>query len=132
MMRHTLAVGAVLALLAANARAEAPKPIRLTLTPAGPPTPALRYQLLPDARLKTSGDAAKVYQEVIDQLAKTSLTPKAGLLDGWTAVPLDLLPKEKVRKELAEFDQVCELLDKAVRCDHCEWGVRERLRDKGI
>src|SRR5690242_17277477 len=112
MARYIFAVGAVLALLAADVRAEPPRPIRLMLTPAAPPTPALRYRLFPDARAKTSGNAAEVYNEVVELLAKTSLTPKAGLLDGWAEVSVELLPKDKVRKELADFDKVIELLDK--------------------
>ena len=47
----------VLAAFVSSASAQAPKPIRLWLTPAKPPTPALRYQLLPDARITTSGSS---------------------------------------------------------------------------
>jgi hypothetical protein len=47
-------------------------------------------------------------------------------------MPLDKLPREEVRKELKQYDDVFELLDKAARCDHCEWGLLDRLREKGI
>jgi hypothetical protein len=132
MTRFLCALGAVLTLGAAAARAAAPPPVKLWLTPAKLPTPALKYQLLPDARVATSGNAANVYREVIEQLAKTSVTPKAELFSGWTELPLNVLPKENVRKELAAFDKVYDLLDKAARCEHCDWGLRERLREKGI
>ena len=51
-------IGAAFALLATSAKADGPPPIKLTLSPAKLPTPALRYQLLPDARTTNSGDAA--------------------------------------------------------------------------
>jgi len=131
--RFLFALGAALALCASAARAAGPPPIKLWLTPAKPPTPALKYQLLPDARVATSGNAADVYREVIEQLAtKTSLTPKLELFSGWAELPLKSLPKEDVRKELAPFDKVYELLDKGARCEHCDWGIRDRLREKGI
>src|SRR5262249_44741021 len=132
MTRYLCALGAALALAASAARGQAPPPVKLWLTPAKPPTPALKYQLLPDARVTTSGNAADVYKEVIELLAKTSVTPKAELFRGWTDLPPSLLPKEKAREELAAFDKVFELLDKASRCDHCDWGIRDRLREKGI
>jgi hypothetical protein len=130
--RFLFALGAALALCASAAPAAGPPPIKLWLTPAKPPTPALKYQLLPDARVATSGNAADVYREVIEQLNKTSLTPKLELFSGWAELPLNALPKEDVRKELAPFDKVCELLDKGARCEHCDWGIRDRLREKGI
>src|SRR5690242_7646973 len=118
MKRYGFAASAVLVLLVSSASAQAPPPIKLLLTPARPPTPALRYQLLPDARVRTSGDAAAVYKEVIELLAKTPVTPKASLFNGWTEEPVDRFPTKEARKELAEFDKVFELLDKAARCDH--------------
>jgi hypothetical protein len=132
MNRCWLALGALVALGVPPASAAGPPPIKLLLTPVKPPTPALKYQLLPDARVMASGDAASVYQEVIELLNKTSVTPKAELFDGWAELSDGVLPKEKVRKELAPFDKVYELLDKAARREHCDWGVRQRLRDKGI
>jgi hypothetical protein len=121
-----------LALGASAARAADPKPIKLWLSPAKAPTPALRYQLLPDARVQTSGNAADVYKQVIEQVAKTPVAPKAELFLGWTELPLSSLPKEKVREELAPYEKVYELLDKGARCEYCDFGIRDRLREKGI
>jgi hypothetical protein len=131
MLRTGFACVAV-ALFVSSAPAQTPKPIRLWLSPAKPPTPALRYQLLPDARVATSGNAADVYHQVIDLLAKKPLGSDAMTLYEWHELPLNRLPKDDVRKTLAFFDEVYDLLAKAARCDHCDWGVRERLREKGI
>ncbi len=69
MLRNSLAC-VLVAVCVSSAAAQAPKPIRLWLTPAKPPTPALRYQLLPDARITTSGNAADTYHQAVDWLAK--------------------------------------------------------------
>jgi hypothetical protein len=115
-----------------GALAQAPKPIRLLLSPAEPPTPALRYQLLPDARLAVTGDAAAYYRQVIELLPRKPLAQEGALLSEWSDEPLSQFPTEEVQKALASYDEVFALLDKGARCDHCEWGVRERLRRDGI
>jgi hypothetical protein len=66
MLRNSLICGVIVAALVSSASAQEPKPIRLWLTPAKPPTPALRYQLLPDARVSKSGNAADIYGKVIE------------------------------------------------------------------
>jgi hypothetical protein len=130
-MIRSLTACCLLLLCAPAVPAEAPPPIRLLLTPARPPTPALRYRLLPDARLALTGDAAVVYQQIIERLA-TKPVAERELLSEWLALPLPRLPTKDVRQELAAYDDVYELLDRAARCDHCDWGVRERLRRKGM
>ena len=131
MRRCCVALSTVLVLCVSSASAEEPAPIKLMLTPAKPPTPALRYQLLPDSRILVSGDAAPIYKQVIPILEKLDNQKKLQI-HAWADMPLDQLPKEEVRKQLAEFDEVFKLLDKAARCDHCEWGLLDRLRAKGI
>jgi hypothetical protein len=37
-----------------------------------------------------------------------------------------------MRKALAEYAEAFELLDKAARCERCDWGLSEQLREKGI
>jgi hypothetical protein len=132
MTRYSFSLSIVLVLSVSVARADEPKPIRLLLTPAKPPTPALRYQLLPDARVATSGNAADIYHQAIELLQKKLPIQESALGVSLREIPLQRLPKEQLRKELAEYDDVYELLDKAARCDHCDWGFRERLREKGI
>src|SRR4051812_27854548 len=127
MMRCALAVGAALALITFDARADDPPPIKLTLTPAKPPTPALRYQLLPDARITIAGDAAPLYRQVIELLDKKDFKQNWSRLFDWAELPPDKLRIAEVRKVLAEYDDAFPLLDKAARCDRCDWGVLERL-----
>jgi hypothetical protein len=131
MPRNCVACFLVVALVP-SALAQAPKPIRLWLTPAKPPTPALRYQLLPDARVATSGNAADIYHKAVDWLAKNPLGSAAEGLSDLATTPLNQFPKDNVRKELAAYQEVFQLLDKASCCDYCEWGIAERLRKDGI
>ncbi len=130
MLRLSLSCVVVVAFVS-SASAQ-PQPIQLWLTPARPPTPALRYQLFPDARLTSSGDAAPLYKQVGELLDKKGFNKQTELFESWSKEPLDRLPKEEMRKELAEFDEVFDLLDKAARCDRCDWGLLDRLRAKGI
>src|SRR5262245_48672164 len=53
----------VLLLTAVPATAQPPpvETIRLTLRPAGAPVPSLKYQLLPELRDRTAGNAAVLY-----------------------------------------------------------------------
>ncbi len=131
-MIRTLVSCSLVLLAGTAASAQAPQPIPLLLSPAKPPTPPLRYQLLPDGRLLTPDNAATVYQQVIDQLAQTPVGPNGILLSEWRELPPQQLPRDAVRKELAVYDKVYALLDKAARCERCDWGLRERLRQKGI
>jgi hypothetical protein len=133
MNRCCFALSAILALGASEVKADGPPPIKLTLTPTKLPTPALRYQLLPDARLTIAGDAAPIYRQAIVLLEKSWSNEKSWqLLNSWDELPLDKLPKDEMRKVLAEFDNIYELLDKAARCDHCDWGLLRHLREKGV
>ena len=122
----------VVAVIVSSIRAQAPDPIKLTLTPAKPPTPALRYQLLPDARITISDDAAPLYKQVGELLDKKEFDKKVELFDNWSSLPVDQLPRDDVRKALADYAEAYVLLDKAARCERCDWGLPQILREKGI
>ena len=131
MLRNSLTC-LMFAVCVSSASAQAPKPIKLWLTPAKPPTPALRYQLLPDSRMATTGNAADVYHQLIELLKKKPRLEESTLMGSLLELPLNQLPINEVRKELAAYQDAYELLDKAARCDYCEFGVRDRLRKSGI
>src|SRR5437773_11741438 len=95
----------------AVASAQPPKPIRLYLSPAKTPSPPLRYQLLPDARLLTPGDAAPIYKQIVELLASKPRIQEDTLKESVRELPLHELPKDGIRKELAPYSDVFELLD---------------------
>jgi hypothetical protein len=115
-----------------SASAQEPKPIRLWLSPAKPPTPALRYQLLPDARIAISGDAAPLYRQAIDVLNGKLSREQEEQLFSWTMLSPDRFPKDEVSKFLAAYEEFFALLDQAALHDYCDWGVRELVLEKGV
>jgi hypothetical protein len=128
----TMSVGFFLSV--STARAEEPKPIKLLLTPAKPPTPALRYQLLPDARIIVSGDAAPLYRQAAELVVKKRPYYRAvqEWLDAWDRLPVNKLPIDAMRKVLAEYDDVYALLDQAARCDRCDWHWLAQAREQNM
>src|SRR5262249_55553557 len=62
LMNRRLAALVVLLAIAAPATAQPPpEPVRLTLRPAAAPSPALKYELLPELKDQSPGNAALVY-----------------------------------------------------------------------
>src|SRR5277367_2813470 len=112
MLRHRLVCVVIVAAFVSSASAQEPKPIRLWLTPAKPPTPALRYQLLPDARLTTSGDAASFYRQALALAEKKGLGAAVQEFNDFPTLPLNEIPKEELQKRLAQYADIYELLDK--------------------
>lgn len=123
----TAAVGLVLGLAWGPARAEetgaqqAPV-VKLTLHPAPEPRPALKYRLLPEAIDLKPGNAAVMYNKVFLQWSQRRHdTETWQRIVDWSAVPLDGLPRDAVRKTLSSFESEFDALGLAARRDHCDW-----------
>jgi hypothetical protein len=121
-------------LLAAPARAgddNSVKVIRLTLHPRGASVPALQYRLLPDFRDLTPGDAFPLYEKFSDAL---DTFPAEDLLqvDDWLKLRPEDLPRERVRAVLARAKEPLALIDKAARCERCNWDIADRIRKDAI
>ena len=131
--RHSAGAVVLVLALVGPALAGAPEPIRMALHPAAAPTPALRYHLLPQLYEMTPGNAAERYKQAIEAAQKVR---KAGSPEGEIKTWLELLPAElpraKARKLLGRYQEVFRLADRAARCETCDWGFAERLRQKGI
>jgi hypothetical protein len=120
-----------------TATTSANPPIRLTIAPTNPPTPALKFALLPELRDQVPGDAAPVYKQAIEVYEKLKLLPgdRVALFeleDRWQNMPVAELPCEQVRRHLERYRDLYQLLDKAARSETCDFGLPERLRQKGI
>jgi len=143
--------GLVLAILSAAQAADAPaktnkpakavepaKPaievIHVTIHPASVPRPALKYHLLPTFLESTPGDAVPCYfkalmlhveiSSAIENKALHNKRSSSELAEAWNwlATPLDKLPRDRVRKLVDAFGgDVRELLELAVRREHCNW-----------
>jgi hypothetical protein len=116
----------------ARAQDEGPKPVRVALRPAPSPSPALRYRLLPDLREQKPADAAAgPYKRAVPLLQRLP-GDVSEQLDQWQEVPLNELPRDEVRRTLAEYREALELVEQGARCERCDWGVAERIRRQGI
>lgn len=133
-MRYGLTCLAVL-LAAAATPGQAPperEPIKLTLSPAAAPSPALKYVLLPELSDQTPGNAALEYYRAfspewwghIRQQKTQETITKA----------LETALKDLPRKDLAWLptNHMLRQVDRAARREHVDWGMAERLRREGF
>ncbi len=133
-MPRFLAVLGCLVLAVGNVPAQAKKeqgPTELVLTPAKPPVPSLRFTLLPELREQSPGNGATHFQKAGELLAKMPGTLNLHISQ-WQQLPLADLPRDEVRKVLAEYKEPLELLHKGARSEFCDFQVAQGLREKGI
>jgi hypothetical protein len=134
MLHRYLCCVVLTGLCVSSLSAQGPQPIRLLLSPAKPPTPALRYQLLPDARITISGDAAPFYRKALELAVKKQPYSRAQyqLFDQWYGMPLNKLPIADMRNALAEYDDLFAVLDEAARHEHCDWHWLDKVREQQV
>jgi hypothetical protein len=105
--------------------AQAP-PVKLTVSPAAEPKPALRYELLTPGREKVSGNAAHHYLKAM--LARPAPDRgKAGEDDKkvlvWEEAAIDKLPADEVKEYLTRYAAAFRELEYGARCKACEWAT---------
>ena len=98
--------------------------VPILLDPAAPPSPALRYRLLPDFAQQTSGNAAPVYVVAFAILPRDAAA--ADRLGALLSVPLDQLRAKDVAPLLKDYEGAFEQLRLAEQRDHCRWGLPYR------
>jgi hypothetical protein len=125
----------ILLTVVAAAPAQVPsetEPIKLTLSPAVAPSPALKYVLLPELKDQTPGNAAlEYYRAFSPEWWGHIRQPKT-----WESItnalqmPLTDLP----RKEIGwlEGNHMLRQVDNAARREYIDWGMAERLRREGF
>lgn len=105
--------------------------IKLTLSPAPEPKPALRYQLLPELRDRTSGNAVLHYYRAFSPewqtMERHETVRKA--LDAWSE-DTQKMPAADLRF-LVNFAALKEL-DLGARRTYAEWNMLDRLRKDGL
>ena len=105
MRNHTVAV-LVAAVLSTPALGQAKpgEPIRLALHPAAPPTPSLKYQLLPDRSEQLPGNAAAGYYRALAMFVENlNLLQeiKKDYWHEWLALPLKEMPLAEAKEKVA-------------------------------
>jgi hypothetical protein len=136
MSKCPLAAGCLVLLAAAlPAPAQEVRPVRVALRPAPAPSPALRYRLLPALSEKTPGNAVEHYRQAV--AAMEAARKAAGGEDApgkripaWLELAPSELPRDAVRKFLADYREVFPHLDRAARSDHCDWGLTDLARQQ--
>jgi hypothetical protein len=122
--------------LAAPASAQDIEPTRITLHPAAPGVPALRYHLLPQLYEARPGNAAERYKQAIAEMKKDRPAGAGGAdlgdVQDWLELPPEQLPRDKARQLIERYAEVYRLADRAARSEYCDWGIAERLRKSGI
>jgi hypothetical protein len=104
-------------------------PIPLTLTPAAPPAPSLKYRLLPDRRDQVAGNAATLYyrtEALFVENGDLLMNVKAGVWSTWTETPIKELPLDEVGNRLATVRDLLREMDRAARRRDCDWQTEGR------
>jgi hypothetical protein len=120
---------------AAAAPAQPPseaEPIKLTLSPAAAPSPALKYKLLPELMDQTPGNAALEYYRAFSPEWWTNIRQQKvwETIEKALQMPLTDLPHKGPR--WVEGNRMLEQVDRAARREYVDWGMAERLRRDGI
>jgi hypothetical protein len=122
----------VTAILPARAQDPAEEPIRLTLRPAAAPTPALKYQLLPELRDQTPGNAALLYYRAFapDWLSNLRQPRVVERVADSLRTPLRDMPRRELGSLLTA--NALREVDRAARREYCDWELTARMRQEGI
>ncbi len=110
-----------------------PPVVRLVVSPAAAPVPALKYRLLPTLAEQTSGNGAFEYLQAVNRdlprVDQNKLNP-------WLDLPPDRLPVKEVETSLDSFRRTLKELEQASRREVCDWqlpikrdGFRTNLDD---
>jgi len=114
------------------AQMDGPGPTRLTVRPAAAPDPALKYQLLPELKDMTPGNAALLYQRAHSPEWWSShfrQRGEAAKMESWLELPLKQLPIGEMRY-LESWPGLQEV-DRAARREYCDWEMTQRVRTEG-
>ena len=107
--------------------AEGPRTVKLTLTAAAEPRPALRYQLLPAMESRQPGNAAPYYYRAIMQLISLRNGNEYKEFEkNWEQWknPTQPLPLEQVRTNLNAFRTLFAEIQVATHREMCDWDWR--------
>lgn len=125
---------------AALGQSDYTEPTVLTLHPAGEPSPALKYTLLPKRRDLVPGNAAVFYHRALLMLQERrnaerrearlmgkeqSEIPEIGMSD-WIDGPIDAIPREEARALLDRYESILREVELGVLRRDCDWGFDNR------
>jgi len=111
-----------------------PEVIAVTIHPAVPPRPALRYHLLPTFLERTPGNAVPFYGKAFACVLASRNWENALWRDTfdldkakkWLATPLDAIDRHKVQHTLGGFFGALSQVELAARREQCNWDMALR------
>ncbi len=110
-------------------------PIRLTVSAARPSVRPLQYRFAVEEVAKRSGNAATEYKEA-GRLYRAARGNEGQAFetqqDAWLEGDLKDLPIKEIDQFFEANKEILPLLEKAARCDRCDWGHREAILKQGI
>jgi len=115
----------VLLLFPALASAQRP-PVKLTVDPTPEAKPALRHELLPNARDRVAGNAVLYYLQAYaarppEERDPTKRTAEYERYLRWEEAAPDKLPAKEVGEFLKRYRALFRELEYGARCKSCEW-----------
>lgn len=108
-----------------------PQRVVLTVYPAAPSKPALRYALLHEVIDQKPGNAALAYERAVSQLnGEQYVKDTDALFRQWSEIPLADLPLEEMKQALGRYSNVMEQLEFASLYESCDW--QTTIREHGF
>jgi hypothetical protein len=98
-----------------------PPVVRLVVSPAAEPVPALKYRLLPTLAEQTPGNAALEYSQAVNRDMPRFDQNKVNRWGSWLDLPPDRLPVKELETELASYARAIRDLERASRREVCDW-----------
>jgi hypothetical protein len=122
----------------AVAQDESPAVVEILIRPSPPPSPALKYQLLPERSRLIPGNAALFYHRAIEKMLEVRLlTPsvrkpgqKSATEDDrvteWISGPLAAIPLDEARKILHRYGFCLHEIELGAKRESCDWEYDSR------
>lgn len=110
---------------------------RLTVKPAVPPLPSLKYELMPSPLDQTNNNAALMYHRALVLAAEirgrdtTFAKLQTEVIDSFEKSIKDA-PKDKLRSFTFLYSSAFRELEAGAKCKDCDWGTMQRIQDEGI
>jgi hypothetical protein len=134
-MRRRLFCLALLLLLPSRLFAQEAESVFLHLSPQAPPTPSLKYRLLPDPHDLGPGNAATLYyrsgamflegQAILKELSME-------YWDKWATMPLSELPREEVAQKVGWYRNILHEVELGTLRRDCNWQIDNRPEGIGL
>ncbi len=108
------------------------KVVRIELTPAAAPDPALRHVLIPEMSEQQPGNAEPLLYLSCQLLPRSDAGRKTGeRIRDWLDQPAETLPRDKVKAALAEYGNALHYTFLATRREYCHFDLPFRQEGLG-